>query len=311
MRDRAEAILEAADALYGAITMRVITALFPEVSPARLRHLTHNLVSRGALVGGWAGSTGRRVWLTTRSPAGRISGIRKWIADPYTVRHALAAKDACTIQPPVTFEHAQIAGEVVCGFGTYGRRFDSELHVDGGEQVADGEAWPQPDWRLRIEVERMVRQGLRRWLKSGGLVERIIEQFLVDDGDGVFIQHLIVAPKFGAGHVDFEQELDRLVKQRASSIRNLPRTSGFWFLPMEEIESDPIWHPSFPGADAFCPLPGIAARRASFADTHGKNSEIDRIRKMRAAASKGDATVPVAITTSSAIVTRPPIAGAH
>lgn len=297
MSNRAETILATAESLYGAITMDVIMALFPGVSPARLRHLIHDLVSRGALIGAWAGGSGKRVWLTTRSTVGRVAGLRKWLADPDSVRRALAAGKAGTIQPPVTFPHAQMAGQVVCGFGVHGRRFDSELHVDGGDQVADGEAWPQPDWRLRIEVERMVRQGSRRWVKEGGLIEKIVAQLEFDDGDGVLIQHLVVAPKFGAGHIDLEQELARLVAQSATQVRNLPRDSGFWFLPAKRIESDPIWHPIFPGTRAPCLLPGIATRRASFADAHMKNSEIDRARKMRAATAKADEAPPDFVAT--------------
>src|SRR5690348_14974289 len=101
MSDRAEQVLSVADALYGAITMPVIEALFPAVTPAHLRRLMRDLVERAALVPGWAGGTGRRVWLTTRAASGRRAGLRKWLADSDAVRGALMTKSFGTIEPPV------------------------------------------------------------------------------------------------------------------------------------------------------------------------------------------------------------------
>jgi len=300
MSDRAEQVLGVADALYGAVTMPVVYALFPGVTPAHLRRLMGYLVDRGAMVPALAGGTGRRVWLTTRAAAGRVSGLRKWLADSGAIRGALMAKIAGTIQPPVTFLHAQIAGQVVAGYGIAGRQFDSELHTGEHGPIADGIAYPESGFRLLIEAERMVRQGAGRWQKSGGLVEKIIAEFgQVGDG-GTLVQHLIATPKSGgerAGElVDFEQELGRLVAEKAANLAGLPRDAGWWFLPVERLESDPVWHPVFPGTPAPRSLHGIAARRAAFAGEHAKNLELDRARKTRAKAAAAGISLPAGVT---------------
>jgi hypothetical protein len=300
MSNRAERILSTADALYGAITMPVISALFPDVSPAPLRRLMSALVVRGALVPAWAAGTGQRVWLTTRSASGRVSGLRKWLADSDAIRGALVTKSAGTVQPPVTFLHAQAAGQIVAGFGIYGREFDSELHLGEAGSMADGLAWPSADWRLVIEVERMVRQGQGRWQKQGGLIDKIIAEFGQWASDGVLTQHLVVFPKFGGeragGRTDFEQELEKLVAEKTAEMTGFARESGWWFLPLDALDTDPVWHPISAGTPAPRTLPGIAKRRADFSAAHAKNAAIDRARKLRAAAAKAGVSLPVGVT---------------
>lgn len=300
MSNRSVTILATADALFGVITMPVVGALFPEVSPAPLRRLMCALVARGALVPAWAAGTGQRVWLTTRSAAGRVSGLRKWLADSDAIRGALMTKNAGTVQPPVTFLHAQAAGQVVAGFGVYGREFDSELHTGEAGAMADGVACPAPDWRLVIEAERMVRQGSGRWQKQGGLIEKIIAEFGHSVSDGMLTQHLVSFPKFGgerAGErIDFEQELDRLISERAAEMTGIAQTAGWWFLPLDELEADPTWHPVFAGTPAPRPLPGIAKRRENCRAAHAKNAEVDRARKLRAAAAKAGVALPAGVT---------------
>ena len=300
MSDRAEQVLSVADALYGAITMPVVAAIFPGVTPTHLRRLMADLVARGAMVPAWAGGTGRRVWLTTRSASGRVAGLRKWLADSDAVRGALMTKNAGTIQPPVTFLHAQIAGQIVAGFGICERVFDSELHTGEAVTMADGIACPEPDFRLLIEAERMVRQGAGRWKKRDGLVDKIVSEFGQSREDGALVQHLVAAPKFGgerAGErVDFEQELARLVAEKASGMAGVPHDAGHWFLPEEHLEADPTWHPIFPGVEAPRPLPGIASRRAAFAAEHAKNAALDRARKARAKAAAAGIPLPAGVT---------------
>lgn len=313
MSDRAEQVLSVADALYGAITMPVIEALFPAVTPAHLRRLMRDLVERAALVPGWAGGTGRRVWLTTRAASGRRAGLRKWLADSDAVRGALMTKSFGTIEPPVTFLHAQIAGQVVAGFGVHGREFDSELHTGGEGTIADGIAHPEPGWRLVIEAERMVRRGISRWKEDDGLVGKITSEFGQARTDGALVQHLVVAPKFGgaegAKRVDFEQELDRLLVEKSAGLVGLPKDSGWWFLAIEDLAADPVWHPVLAGTKAPRALPGIAARRASFAAEHAKNRELDRARKARAKAAAAGIPLPAGVTlvtsAKSAAVTAP------
>lgn len=300
MSDRAEQVLQAADALYGAITMHVVAALFPNVSTVHLRRLMGDLVDRGALIPAWAGGTGRRVWLTTRNASRRVAGLRKWLADSDAIRGALMTKNAGTIQPPVTFLHAQIAGQVVAGFGVHGREFDSELHTGEALPVADGVAYPEPDFLLLVEAERMVRQGPGRWKKPAGLVDKIVAEFGQSREDGAFVQHLVVAPKFGGERdgerVDFEQELARLIAEKVSGMAGVPHDAGHWFLPEEHLDADPVWHPVFAGVPAPRPLPGITSRRASFAAEHAKNAELDRARKARARANAEGIPLPAGVT---------------
>jgi len=300
MSDRAEQVLSVADALFGAVTTPVVSALFPAVSPAHLRRLMGDLVDRGALIPAWAGGTGRRVWLTTRNAVGRVAGLRKWLADSDAIRGALMTKNAGTVQPPVTFLHAQIAGQIVAGFGVHGREFDSELHVEGGPAIADGIAYPERDWRLVIEVERMVRQGVARWQKADGLVEKISGEFGQTRADGALVQHLVVAPKCGGSEVgervDFEKELDRLLVEKSVDLVGLPRDSGWWFLAIEDLTADPVWHPVFAGANAPRVLHGIASRRSAFDAEHAENRELDRARKARARANAAGIPLPAGVT---------------
>lgn len=300
MTDRSEMVLATADALFGVVTMPVILALFPDAAPAPLRRLMGALVTRGALIPAWAGGTGRRVWLTTRSASGRVAGLRKWLADADAVRGALMTKSAGTVEPPVTFAHAQAAGQIVAGFGVYGREFDSELHTGDAGSMADGVACPAPDWRLVIEVERMVRQGQGRWQKQGGVIDKMIAEFGQSASEGVLTQHLVAFPKFGgerAGErIDLEQELGRLVAEKAAEMTGLPRDSGWWFLPIDALETDPVWHPVFSGVRAPRELPGIAKRRENFRAAHSRNAEIDRTRKLRAAAARAGVVLPAGVT---------------
>jgi len=166
--------------------------------------------------------------------------------------------------------------------------------------MADGVAYPEPDFRLLIEAERMVRQGAGRWKKPAGLVDKIVSEFGQSREDGALVQHLVAAPKFGgerAGErVDFEQELARLVAEKASGMAGVPHDAGHWFLPEEHLEADPTWHPIFPGVEAPRPLPGIASRRAAFAAEHAKNAALDRARKARAKAAAAGIPLPAGVT---------------
>lgn len=298
--NRSETILATADALFGAITMAVVLSLFPDASPAPLRRLMCSLVARGALIPAWSAGTGQRVWLTTRSAAGRVSGLRKWLADSDALRSALVTKNAGTVVPPVTFAHAQAAGQIVAGLGVCGREFDSELHTGGAGSMADGVAYPAPDWRLAIEVERMIRQGQGRWQKQGGLIDKIIAGFGQSASDGALSQHLVAFPKFGGERVgertDFEQKLGRMVAEKAAQMTGLPRDSGWWFLPLDALETNPVWHPIFAGTPAPRALLGISKRRENFVATHAKNAEIDRARKLRAAVVRAGVSLPAGVT---------------
>lgn len=300
MSDRAEQILRAADALYGAITMPVVIAMFPSVTRPPLWRALGNLVAAGALVPAWCAGTGKRVWLTTRSASGRVAGLRKWLADSDAVRLALACKNGGTIQPPSTFAHAQIAGQLVAGYGIHRRVFDSQLHTGEAGPIADGIASPEPGWRLLVEAERMVRQGPGRWQKRGGLVDKIIRNFDRGGPGEVLIQHLVAAPRTDAAGVDLEAQLVRMVTKEAAGFTGIPEDAGCWFLPIDDLEADPTWHPVSPGVPAPRWLSGIASRRAFYDAKHAANAMLDRDRKARARASAAGIPLPIGVTVPSA-----------
>lgn len=301
MNDRAENILATADAGYGAITMPVIEALLPSTKPARIRHLLATMVQRGALVSAWAGATGRKVWLTTRSAEGRLAGVRRWIADPAIARDAIATgRVPVTLEPPTTFEHDMIALQMVAGFGVHGRTFDSELHVEIAGKISDGIAFPEPDRRLLVEVERMVNQNIGRWQKEGGLIDKIVASLSDNSMPNVRTEHLIVSPKTspnrGRKVTDFEAKLAAAVTEKAAGMHGIPAGAGLWFLPIDDLTGDPRWHPISSECGEPRALLGIAKRRAAFAAEHDKNARIDRERKARLAAERAGVRVPRGVT---------------
>lgn len=305
MSNRGEMILATADALFGAITMPVVVAMFPAVTRPPLWRAMGNLVDAGALVPAWCAGTGQRVWLTARSASGRVGGLRKWLADSDAVHVALASKNAGTIQPPVTFAHAQVAGQLVAGYGIHRRVFDSQLHAGDAGPVADGVAHPEPGFRLLIEAERMVRQGPGKWARRGGLVDKIIRHLDRGGPGDVLTQHLVVAPQTDPTGVNFEQELDRMVTKEVTGFTGIPSDAGWWFLPIGDLEGDPTWHPVSPGVPARRRLPGIASRRAFYDAKHAANAMLDRARKAQAKAAAAGIPLPAGVTVLPASGQRP------
>jgi len=299
--DRASLGLATADALYGAITMPVVEALLPDVQPSRLRHLLAQMVDRGAVVSAWAGGTGRKVWLTTRPANGRLAGVRRWIADPSAVRDAIACgRVGGTLEPPSTFDHDMAAGQVTSGYGVHGHTFDSELRNEPAGKIGDGIAFVEADWRLLIEVERMVNQNIGRWQKAGGLIEKIVAALADNSLPGVTTQHLVVSPRTspnrGRKVTDFESELAAAVTAKASGMHGIPEGAGWWFLPIDDLTGDPRWHPISAETAEPRSLPGIAKRRAVFDAIHEQNASIDADAKARAAARRAGVRVPRGVT---------------
>jgi hypothetical protein len=225
-----------------------------------------------------------------------VAGLRKWLADSDAVRGALASKSAGTIQPPSTFAHAQIAGQLTAGYGIHRRVFDSQLHAGDAGPIADGVAHPQPSWTLLIEAERMIRQGPAKWARHGGLVDKIIRHLDRGGPGEVSTQHLVAAPQTDPTGVDFEQELDRMVTKEVAGFTGIPEDAGWWFLPLGNIEADPTWHPVSPGVPAPRRLPGIASRRAFYDAKHAANAMLDRDRKARARAAATGTPLPIGVT---------------
>lgn len=298
--DRADTILATADALHGAITMRVVLALFPDVQPVHLRLAMNKLVQRGALAWAWCRDLGGKVWLTTHGVEGRLSGVRRWIPDSDEARLTLrSGRAGGEIKLPKVFTHDQVAGLVVSGLGAFGREYESELRKATGAEIADGVAWVGQDHRLLVEVERMINQGIGRWRKPGGLVEKMRRNFADNSEPAIRTEHVVIAPRTSlsaqASSVAFEQMLAEIVRAEAGRMHGLARDAGWWFLPIDDVEADLTWHPVFVDA-APRSLLGIKSRRSAFESNHRQNAEIDRGRKAIARARRDGVRIPRGVT---------------
>lgn len=287
LNDRADTILQAADSLGGGITMQIVYALYPDVQPDILRRVVSKLVKRRALAWVWAGELGCKIWLTTNGVDGHQSGVRKWLADPAMARRALQTGCAGrVVKLPVTLIHDLIAGFVTLGLGACGAELERELRRDRtGPHVADGVAWPERDRRILVEVERMIGQLPSRWTKKNGIVDRVVQSIWIGPGRrNLQEEYLIVAPaKLGDKHPNVEQELADLIGARTGNFGKTTRAMGWWFLPLEHIESNPCWRSIFAGGDQVWPrsLYGIRMRRKAGEASHKERARIDAERKER------------------------------
>jgi hypothetical protein len=283
--DRADTILRAADYLGGGITLQIVYALFPHVERDILRRVVSKMIQRRALAWIWAGELGRKVFLTTRGIDGHQSGVRKCLSDPGMARRALQTGCAGrAVKLPVKFIHNLIAGLVTLGLGGYDAEFERELWRGREEtHVADGVAWPEPDRRILVEVERMIGQSPNRWTKKNGLIDRMVESLWIGpSGRNLKEEYLVVAPaSLGARHPDVEKELADLIRARAKSLEPTSRAMGWWFLPEEDIESNPRWHSIFAGSNQVWPRPliGIRERREAGKAEHKERARVDAERK--------------------------------
>lgn len=287
---RQDAIIHTADFLGGAILLETIYSAFPDAREAVLRRIVSKLVRRRALVWCWAGELGCKVYLTVHGDGKHESGLRRWIKDPETVRRALETGCAGRVlKMPPKFLHNQIAGLVALGASGGHAEFERELWRmrDGAPVVADGAAWPEPDRRILVENERMVRQAPNRWAQKSGLADRIARSFRKSElGEKFHDEYIVIAPTFLSDDwPDSLSELERLVAARAAKNRENRTGCGWWSLDPSDLAADPVWHPfSMDSSEPPRPLPGIRSRRLAFESEHEKAAEVDRARKARRAA---------------------------
>jgi len=285
LNDRTDTILRAADNLGGGITLQIVYALFPHVQRDILRRVVSKMVQRRALAWIWAGELRRKVFLTTRGIEGHLSGVRKCLSDPEMVRRAL--RTGCAgraVKLPVKFIHDLMSGLVTLGIGEYDAEFERELWRGRVEpHVADGAAWPEPDRRILVEYERMIGQSPNRWTKKNGIIDRVVESLWIGpDRRNLQEEYLIVAPaSLGNRHPDVEQELADLIGARTANFDPTTRAMGWWFLPLEDIESNPRWHSIFAGTNQVWPRPliGIRERREAGKAAHKDRARVDAVRK--------------------------------
>lgn len=282
LNDRADLILRAADYMGGGITMRAVYALCPHTQPDILRRQVSKLVKRGALAWVWAGELGCKIWLTTSGVDGHESGVRRWLKSPVMARAALETGYAGrAVKLPVHFIHDQIAGLVSLGLGAGGVEFERELRRDRtGRNVADGAAWPEPDRRIVIEVERMIGQSTNRWKRKNGIADRVAESLWTWHRHRDWQeQYLIVAPSSMGKHPDLEQDLAKMIEERAEKHDGSERPIGWWFLPIEDLEADPRWHRVGQNSVSPRPLVGIRKRREAGEAAQKERGRIDAERK--------------------------------
>lgn len=288
--DRSDAVLRTADLLGGGVAMQVVYASFPEVHPDVLRRLIARLVHRRALAAVRVADLGGRVYLTTAGTIGRLSGVRHYLKDPALVNQALeSGRVRKTVKLPVTFVHDQLAGLVSIGLSGGIAETEHEIRVQQDVKpatVADGYSWPEADRRLVIEIERMVGQSPHRWTQRNGLVEKIARSLLPDNSHPRWHdEYVVVAPRsLNRLHPDTPAELAELVTKAASKNYQNREGAGWWFLPIDDLDADPEWHPVLPDSPPPRSLPGIRSRRQSFAGEHEDFAKIDRARKDAAAA---------------------------
>lgn len=276
---RATEILAVAHALGGGITMPVIYALRPDVEQNVLRRTVQKMRERGALRAVPCSDLGsaRRVYLTTRGVDGRASGVQKMLDN----------NERQNVVLPEKFAHNLIAAQLTFGLGEAGATTESELWraraPSSSGLVKDGVAEIRPDWRVEIEVEMMVHQSPARWAKKGGLVARIAAACRFDNSRPTeVVEMLVVAPLWlSRFHPDSEVELDAMVRERAAKNFENRKGAGWWFLDLDRLESDPVWHPISP-RDCEPPngqLLGLASRRDQYRRVHEKRAALDTVRK--------------------------------
>ncbi|TAN03506.1 MAG: hypothetical protein EPN36_12125 [Rhodanobacteraceae bacterium] len=287
---RAGEILSVADSLGGGITMPVVYSMFPSVAPDILRRVVKKMCERGALRAVAISEFARRAYLTTRGVDGRASGVQRTLTEP--------GQRACVL--PEKFLHNQIAGMLAFGLGQDGAIAEGEIWRGrargAGGLVPDGIAEVGPSWRVEIEVEKMVNQSPARWSKKGGIADRIATTCRPDNSQpGVVTEVLVVAPVWlSKNHPDSEAELAALVGAVAAKNYQNREGAGWWFLDIDRLESDPVWHSVFP---ANCEPPngqllGLAARRQQYERAHQKRAALDAARK----AKKRPAAAPETVT---------------
>lgn len=289
---RQDRILQVADDLGGAITLSCVYAMFPSVTKDALRRTLAALVERGAFVRVWCADLAGRAFLTTYGVGEHASGLRFWIHDQTRVQLALQTGDAgASVKLPSHFVHNQMAALVAAGVG--GGAFETErslwLQRGNATWVADAAAWPTRDLRVLVEIERMIGQSPHRWALRGGAADRINASLRSSSEHPAWHDEcLVVSPKVYPKHPDMEAELAALVAERVAREHHLRRGAGWWWLSLDHLDGDPMWHPVVPGTPPPVRLLGIHSQRALHASEHAAARTLDAERKAAAAARRAE-----------------------
>lgn len=247
-QDRADALLRAANACGGVLTMELARVVIPHVHRSVIAKILHRLVADGVFVDEWQSFGQDKVWLTTAAPKGHQAGTR-------FVKESVPASETGTIPTtrrkghnrydgwdrpraylPTVIYHGLMAATLTYGFGTYATKLDAEIQRgDADVKIPDGIAWLKPNEVLRIEVERLLGRTPRDWYKDGGIAETVCAFAARHHDDRTEAQHLIACD---AKH---KQAL-------VAAINFIAKTRGFdaaagekwWWVPIENICTNPL-----------------------------------------------------------------------
>lgn len=247
-QDRADALMRAANACNGVLTMELALVVVPHVHRSVIARILHRLVMDGVLVDEWQSFGQEKVWLTTAAAKGHQPGVRfvhepapesKTGTTPTTRRKGHDRYDGWD-RPraylPTVVYHNLMAATLTYGFGAYATTLDAEIQRGAADvKIPDGIAWVTPREVLRVEVERLLGRTPNDWYKDNGIAEMVCA--------------------FAAGHHDDNTEPQHLIacdgKHRQALVRainSIAETRGFdtavgekwWWVAIEDICANPL-----------------------------------------------------------------------
>lgn len=248
MAEMAEVILDAAVRIGGYIDMQTVAQLFPVAKMRQRRATLARLIERGALAPVIAAGVSGVVYLTTN---GQHSGVGQIPAD---CRAPATAGKRPHIQAAPIWKHNLLAATAACHLGTDGYTLPGELQLQKGNVSPDAIAYCEKGKYL-IEVERMIGQGLHRWERRHGLLNKIwLHLYGRQTQDRTWV--LAMTPRKVGSCNDAEAWLADSAQKRAADARNRIRFTqgigdnrkvaskpGFYWLDIETPTAEPVWHP--------------------------------------------------------------------
>lgn len=242
-QDRADALLRAANACGGALTMALASVVIRHVHRSVITRILNRLVQDGVLVDEWQSFGQEKVWLTTSAPRGHRPGIRfvrgstakgDANAKPITRRAGPRRYDGWD-RPraylPAVVHHNLMAAILTYGFGAHGTRLDAEIpRGEANVKVPDGIAYVTPVESLRVEVERLLGRTPSDWYRDNGIAEAVCAFAARHRDDPTEAQHLI------ACDAKRRSALVEAINSVATS-RGYAAAAGekWWWVPVEDV----------------------------------------------------------------------------
>ena len=247
-QDRADALLRAADACGGVLTMTLALVVVQHVHRSVIARILDRLVLDGVLVAVWQSFGSEKVWLTTAAPRGHQPGIRfVHDSDPEgdaSTRPTTRSKghdrydgwDRPRAYLPTVVYHNLMAATLTYGFGACATTLDAEIQRGEADvKIPDGIAWVTPREVLRVEVERLLGRSTEDWKKENGIAEAVCSFAARHHHDNTEPQHIIACD---AKH---KQALVAAINFIAKN-RGFDAAAGekWWWVPIEDICANPV-----------------------------------------------------------------------